>query len=187
MRITALHTFRPLTEDEYRDLNLIKERESFMGTCRSYHGEKMKLGNSRMPKVEIETVLDDDETVANTYFPDESADKTEMPEQDVVDDDGKPVNGLDHIVDSYINMEVKLSHEDKELYGTIVGLCLDKDGRMIGTPHPNPYMTSVLYQVKFDDETMAAYGGNTIAENMWRMCNNEGYQEDSLHSVLDIR
>ena len=84
-------------------------------------------------------------------------------------------------------MEVKLPHEDKELYGTIVGLCLDKDGRMIGNPDPNPYMNSVLYQVKFDDGTMAAYGGNIIAENMWRMCNNEGYHEDSLHSILDIR
>ena len=74
----------------------------------------MKLGNGRMPKVEVETVLDDDdETIANSYFPDEPADKTEMPEQDVVDDDGKPIDGLDHIVDSYINMEVKLPHKDK--------------------------------------------------------------------------
>ena len=34
---------------------------------------------------------------------------------------------------------------------------------------------------------MATYGGNTIAENMWRMCNNEGYQEDSLYSIMEIR
>ena len=172
MKITASHTFRPLTEDETRDLNLIKEREDFMVKCRSYHGNKMKLGNSTMPKVE--TVHDDDDTVTHTYFPDEPADKTEMPEQDVVDDEGKPIDGLDHIVDSYINMEVKLPHKDKELYGSIVGLCLEKDGRMIGTPHPNPYMNTVLYQVKFDNGTMAAYGGNTRAEKMWRMCNNEG-------------
>ena len=26
-----------------------------------------------------------------------------------------------------------------------------------------------------------------IAENMWRSVNNEGYQEDSLHSIVDIR
>ena len=68
----------------------------------------MKLGNKRLPKVE--TVLeDDDDTVAHTYFLDKPADKTEMPEQDVVDNDGKPIDGLDHIVDSYVNMEVKLS------------------------------------------------------------------------------
>ena len=79
MKITALHTIRPLTEDEHRDLNLIKERENFMEKCQSYHGNKMKLGNKRMPKVE--TVLDDDDdTVAHTYFQDKPADKTEMPE-----------------------------------------------------------------------------------------------------------
>ena len=109
-----------------------------------------------------------------------------MPEQDVVDNNGKPINGSDHIVDSYINMKVKLPHEDKKLYGSVVGLCLDKNGRVIGNPDPNPYLNIVLYQIKFDDGTTAAYGGNIIAENMWRMCNNEGYQEDALHSVIDI-
>ena len=33
MRITASHTIRPLTEDEYQDLNLIKEQENFMEKC----------------------------------------------------------------------------------------------------------------------------------------------------------
>ena len=101
----------------------------------------MKLGNKRLLKVE--TVLEDDnDTVAHTYFPDKPADKTEMSEQDVVDDDGKPINGLNHIVDSYINMEVKLPHKDKELYDSIVGLCLDKNGRMTGNPDLNPYLNT---------------------------------------------
>ena len=38
-----------------------------------------------------------------------------MPEQDVVDNNGKPIEGLDHIVDSYINMEVRLPEGEKEL------------------------------------------------------------------------
>ena len=126
MKITASHTIQPLTEDEYRDLNLIKERENFMERYRSYHGKKLKIGNGTMPKVE--TVLDDnDDTVTHTYFPDKPADKTTMPEQDVIDDDGKPIHGFDHIVDSYINMEVKLPFENKELSGSVVGLCLDKN------------------------------------------------------------
>ena len=52
-----------------------------------------------MPKVE--TVADDNnDTVTLTFFPDIPADKTTVPEQDVIDDDGKPVHGLDHVVDS---------------------------------------------------------------------------------------
>ena len=89
-----------------------------------------------------------------------------MPEQDVVYDDRKPINGFDHIVDSYINMEVKLPHENKELYGSVIGLCLDKNRMMIENPDPNPHLNTVLYQIKFDDETTAAYSGSIIAENI---------------------
>ena len=57
---------------------------------------------------------------------------------------------------------------------------------MIGTPHNNPYINTVLYEIKFDNGTLQAYGANIIAENMWRTANNEGYHEDSLHSIVDI-
>ena len=58
---------------------------------------------------------------------------------------------------------------------------------MLCIPDSNPYMNTVLYEIKFDDGTSKAYGSNIIADNMWRSMNNEGYQEDSLHSVVDIR
>ena len=109
-----------------------------------------------------------------------------MPEQDVIGDDGKPIAGLDHIVDNYINMEVRLPSGEKELYGQVVGLCLDKDGRMIKVPHNNPYMNSVLYEVKFENGVSQAYGANIIAENMFSTANNEGYHKDALHSIVDI-
>ena len=41
-------------------------------------------------------------------------------------------------------MEVWLPEGEKELYGKVVGLCLDKEGRIIGTPTNNPYMNTVL-------------------------------------------
>ena len=33
MKITASHTFRPLTDDEYRDPNITRERDEFMKKC----------------------------------------------------------------------------------------------------------------------------------------------------------
>ena len=95
MVITPSHTARPLTDDEYRDLNLIKERDNFMEKCQSYHGNKMKVGDSTVPKVE--TVLEDDDDDADkyehTYFLDIPEDKTTMPDQDVIDDDSNPIAG----------------------------------------------------------------------------------------------
>ena len=85
-----------------------------MVKCRSWHGNKLKVGNKTAPKVE--TITDDEDDVG-TFVPDKPVEAMkEMPEQDVVDNNGKPINGLDHIVDSYINMEVRLPEGEKELY-----------------------------------------------------------------------
>ena len=58
---------------------------------------------------------------------------------------------------------------------------------MIGIPHNNPFMNSVLYEIKFKNGTSQAYGANVIAENMWRTTNNEAYHENTLHSIIDIQ
>ena len=66
MVITTSHTTRPLTEDEYRDLTLIKERDNFMEKFRSYHGNKMKVGDSTILKVETVSEDDNDANKTNT-------------------------------------------------------------------------------------------------------------------------
>ena len=77
----------------------------------------MKVGDSTVPKVE--TVSEDDgaDDYEHMYFLDIHVDKTTIPEQDVIDNKGSPIDELDHIVDSYINMEVRLSSGEKQLYG----------------------------------------------------------------------
>ena len=51
MYITASHTVRSRTEDENRDLNIICEKEMFMIKCRSWYGNKLKVGKSTASKV----------------------------------------------------------------------------------------------------------------------------------------
>ena len=67
-----------------------------------------------------------------------------MLEQDVVDNNERLIDGLDHVVNSYINMDLDLPDGGKQLYGKVIGLCLDKNGRMIGTHHINPSENTVL-------------------------------------------
>ena len=67
---------------------------------------------------------------------------------------------------------------ESEIWGKVVSLCLDKDGKVIGSPNENPYMNTAMYEVQFEDGTSQAYGANIIAENLWRSVNDEGYHED---------
>ena len=77
--------------DEDRDLNIIREKEQFMIKCRSWYGNKLKVGNSTAQKVKIVTENDaDDADDVRTFVPDIPVDPLKkMPEQDVVDNNGK--------------------------------------------------------------------------------------------------
>ena len=72
-----------------------------MEKCRSYHGNKMKVGDSAIPEVETVQKEDGADDYKHTYFPDIPLDKTTIPEQNVIDNEGNLIIGLDHVV--YIN------------------------------------------------------------------------------------
>ena len=120
-----------------------------------------------------------------TYEDDDNSPR-EMPKQKATDDNEKFIN-LDHLLDNYINMEVCLLRGEIELFRKVIGACLNKDGKKIGTPNANPFLNTVLYEVQFEDSISQAYSANLIAENMWGTTNDEGYHEDTLHLIVDVR
>ena len=83
-------------------------------------------------------------------------------------------------------MEICLPHGKIELFGKVIGACLGKDDKIIGTPNANSFLNTVLYEVQFEDGTSQAYGANLVAENMWRTTNDEEYREDKLYSIVDV-
>ena len=93
---------------------IIREKEVFMEKCKSYHGNKLKLGNQTLPSVS--TTGEEEEQSVGTFNPvtDDEDEESSTPEQEVVDGNGKPIDGLDHIVDTYINMEVRLPQGEAE-------------------------------------------------------------------------
>ena len=158
-------------------MNIQRERDEFIEKCRKYHGTKLKIGKGRIPKVKVKTVDNDEEVKPFVPIVPE-AEPSQIPEQDAVDANGKTIPGLDHLHDTFVNMEVKLNRKEKELYGKVIGLCLDRNGNTIGQAHENPVLNTLMYEVKFDDGTSGVYAANIIAENMWRSVNDEGYHED---------
>ena len=64
-------------------------------------------------------------------------------------------------------MEVKLNKDEKELYGQVIGLCLDSNDNTIKQAHEIPVLNTLMYKAKLSGETSGVYVANIIAENMW--------------------
>ena len=64
-------------------------------------------------------------------------------------------------------MEVKLNKDEKELYGQVIGLCLNSNDNTIGQAHDNPVLNTLIYEVKLSGGVSGVYVANIIAENMW--------------------
>ena len=64
-------------------------------------------------------------------------------------------------------MEVKLNKDEKELYGQVIGLCLDSNHNTIGQAHKNPVLNTLIYKVKLSRGVSGVDVANIIAENMW--------------------
>ena len=55
-----------------------------------------------------------------------------MPKQETTKANGKLIN-LDHILYIYINMEIQFVQGENELFGKVIGACLDKNDKIIST------------------------------------------------------
>ena len=64
-------------------------------------------------------------------------------------------------------MEVKLNKDEKELYGQVIGLCLNSNHNTIGQAHEYPELNTLMYEVKLSGGTSGVDVANIIAENMW--------------------
>ena len=64
-------------------------------------------------------------------------------------------------------MEVKLNKDEKELYGQVIGLCLNSNHNTIGQAHEYPVLNTLMYEIKLSRGPSYIYVVNIIAENMW--------------------
>ena len=177
------HLLRCLTDLEKRTQSVINEQNAFMDKCKQRYGDKLTV--SAAP---FETNRPDDDVDPGEFVPyeDDTTPPVEMPVTETTDATGKFIN-MDHVMDNYINMEIRLPIGESELFGKVIGASLDKDEKVIGSPNENPYLNTVLYDVEFEDGTCQQYGANIIAENMWRNVDDEGHHSDTLDSILDLR
>ena len=158
MKIVPWRTLRPLTDLEKRTQSIINEQNAFMDKCKRRYGDKLTV--SATP---FETIgPDDDDSGEFVPYEDETTPLVEMLVTEDTDVNGKFIN-MDHVMDNYINMEIRHRIGESEVFGKVIGASLDKDGKVIGSPNENPFLNTVLYNVEFEDGTCQQYGANIIA------------------------
>jgi hypothetical protein len=60
-------------------------------------------------------------------------------------------------------------------------------GHTAGICDSNPLINTMVYEVEFDDADVAEYSANSVAENMLRQIDSEGFAITMLTSIVDFR
>ena len=86
--------------------------------------------------------------------------------------------------DCLLNAEVQLQVGDQIAPGKVLCWVLGPGGEQLGTYDINPFLNTIMYEVKFDDGHIAEYGASVIAENILSRCDDDGFSTMMLKALL---
>ena len=109
-------------------------------------------------------------------------DSNEMPEAEDLNDE---------LIDQYIGTTFLLdpirNHTNVATKVKVLKRNKDFDGKPIGVANKNPLLDTREYICEYPDGTLDTYHANTIAENIWSPCDNEGNEFMSYKEIIDHR
>ena len=129
-----------------------------------------------MPEKEFEPNSQDDWDEEDHLIP--------VPEADVVDEKGTPIN-ISSLADTLITSDVVLPHGESENLARVIRLSVDKYGKVIGNYNEVPILKTGIYDVEFQDGVNKPYTANVIAYNILNQVDNDGCHCQILDSISD--
>ena len=97
----------------------------------------------------------------------------------------------DEIIDQYIGTTFLLdpirNHTNVATKVKVLKRNKDFDGKPIGLANKNPLLDTREYICEYPDGTLDTYHANTIAENIWSQCDNDGNEFMSYKELIDHR
>jgi hypothetical protein len=148
---------RRLTSDEASPFNEVEaqKRLAFDSAIREHLGDSLTLGPSDNTSGDLvkslseeeatcdpDSVMDFDRTIFTPYE-DEVEVPAVMPEADMTDASGKPIN-QQSMTDLLINAEVLLPQGESEQMAKVLRQAVDDDGKVIGTFNNNPILNTIV-------------------------------------------
>ena len=61
---------------------------------------------------------------------------------------------------------------------------MDKMGKVVGEPHENPLLNTLIYDVEFPDGNIKKYAANIIAENVLVNFDSEGHCSSQMSCIV---
>ena len=195
-QIVPRRALRRLTTHELSASNEAEasKRAAFNLSIRERYGDSMSLGpeeTTLQPSGEepAEDSLGNEDSGPFEEFiayEDEDEEPRLVPEADIVDAAGKPVN-QQSTTDVLLNAELLLPHGESQQLAKVVRRAVDQDGKVIGSFNENPILNTLVYEVEFPDGAMKSYSANIIAENILQQVDNHGRHSHTLVDILDAR
>ena len=174
-KVVPRRTVRPLTIDEINNEKEIKLREDFDLIIQKKLGDHMSVApKDDANKLTSDDFLDDEEGIGSKPFW----------------IDGDPIDGSrakheQPILDQLIGMEVNLPQMDELRRAKIIRKSTGPDGEEYGHGDPNPLLSTLAYDVKFDDGEIKQVSANIIAQHMHSQVDADGHISTLLDGILD--
>jgi hypothetical protein len=108
-------------------------------------------------------------------------DDDEMEETNAVEQDDYTYDAYDQ----FAMAELLLPHGDEMVHGKVMKRARGEDGNLIGKRNANPILDTREYEVEMPGGSVAEYGVNVIAENLYSQVDSEGRQYLILSEIID--
>ena len=83
-----------------------------------------------------------------------------------------------------MNAEILVQAEEGHVSGKVTKWVFSPDGKVAGKYDDNPYLNSIMYEVKLADGRIKEYGANIIAENMLTHVDSDGFSLSLMERII---
>jgi hypothetical protein len=172
-QVLARTSIQKLTHDELRSPATITELAQFDEKVQTKLGKPIMEITDENPNSCLQDIIEDEEVI-EPYDIQMSREEDDLyPDQDTYD--------------QYITSQVLLPRGDNNEKGTVKRQKRDADGNVVGRANANPILDTRVYEVEFSDSHVAEFSTNVIAENIYAMVDNEGYETSIFKAIIDHR
>ena len=172
-KVVPRRTVRPLTTSELHNEKEIKLRKEFDERIRNKLGDHLHIPEEQ-DKLELDDFLDDEDRLEDKPF--------------WIDGDPISDNSFKNekpLLDQMIGLELNMPHMDEMRRAKVMRRTTSPEGEEYGAHDPNPLLSTIAYDLEFDDGSIKQVGANIIAQQMYQQVDSDGHMSTMIEHIVD--